>query len=181
MVLTHPISRGQGAGQRRAFSVATGTTGLGLILLGAWAAIVPFVGPTFGFSADGTGSWTWGLSHALLFLVPGAAAVIGGLLVMTGIPATVRAGGMLAALAGAWLIIGPVAWPVLEGSSFFSGASALGELSYWIGYSLGPGALLIGFGAFVTGFSMVGMHPAPGPAVREAPPEAGYRSERLAS
>ena len=36
------------------------------LLLSAWAGIVPFVGPSFGFSADGTASWTWNLVHGLL-------------------------------------------------------------------------------------------------------------------
>src|SRR5271170_8087752 len=29
------------------------------LLLSAWAGIVPLVGPTFGFAADGRSSWTW--------------------------------------------------------------------------------------------------------------------------
>ena len=35
------------------------------LLLSAWAGIVPFIGPSFGFSADGTASWTWNLVHGL--------------------------------------------------------------------------------------------------------------------
>jgi hypothetical protein len=61
-----------------------GVAGLLLVVLGAWGGIVPFIGPTFGFSADGKGSWHWELTHALLSLAPGAAALLAGLLIMTG-------------------------------------------------------------------------------------------------
>ena len=52
--------------------------------LGAWGGIVPFVGPIFGFSADGSPAWTWNLPHALLFLAPGAVAFVGGLAIIAG-------------------------------------------------------------------------------------------------
>ena len=128
------------------------------LLLGAWGGIIPYVGPTFGFSADGAPSWTWNLAHSMLFLVPGAAAVVAGLLIMveglsTG-PArrsVLGLAGLLAAICGAWFVIGPIAWPAVNGPAFFSGASAVRELEYWIGYSLGPGALLLACGAFVLG------------------------------
>src|ERR1035438_9059685 len=41
------------------------------LLLSAWAGIVPFIGPSFGFSPDGTASWTWNLVHGLGAAVPG--------------------------------------------------------------------------------------------------------------
>ena len=52
--------------------------------------------------------------------------------------------------------LGPLAWPALKGSVFFIGASPLKELEYWIGYSLGPGGLLLILGAFVLGRSRSG-------------------------
>lgn len=129
------------------------------LLLGAWAGVVGYVAPAFSFSADGTASWTWNLAHSLLLLVPGAAAFLAGLMIMVeGLsrgPARrmlLGVGGLLAAVCGAWLVVGPFAWRVLEGAAFFmSGASPLRELAYWIGYSLGPGGLLLALGAFVLG------------------------------
>jgi hypothetical protein len=122
---------------------------------GAWGGIVPFVGPIFGFSADGTASWTWNLTHAVLFLVPGAAAFVGGLAIITAGRTTfgrhvgLAAAGALVAIAGAWFVVGPLAWPVLHSTSFFGPAStALRDFEYWIGYSLGPGAILIALGSF---------------------------------
>ena len=132
-------------------------SGFLILCLGAWGGIVPFVGPLFGYSADGAGSWRWDQAHALLFLIPGAVAVFAGLLIMTGAMAVIaRPGllvfaGFLAAVCGAWLVVGPLAWPVLHGSKFFVTASPLREFEYWIGYSLGPGGLLLALGAFVVG------------------------------
>ncbi len=140
------------------FSV--GLAGLLIVLLGAWGGIVPFIGPTFGFSADGAGSWYWDLAHALLSLVPGAAAVVAGLLIVTGVGtkmfhvAATSLAGLLAVIAGAWFVIGAVAWPVLQNVlSYFVPGSALTELEYFIGYFGGAGCLLIALGAFVLGRS----------------------------
>lgn len=134
-----------------------GASGAGvlMLLLGAWAALVPFIGPVWGWSADGTGSWTWTAAHGWLFLLPGAVAFLGALMVLGGsvggATGSAPSGAFLSMLAGAWLVIGPVAWPVLYGSHFFGGYGTLIGLSYWIGYSLGPGVLLAMLGAYVMG------------------------------
>ncbi len=60
--------------------------GLLTVLVGAWAGIVPYIGPTFGFGATGTPAWTWSLLHTLLWLAPGAVAVLCGLLIMAHVP-----------------------------------------------------------------------------------------------
>src|ERR1035437_3654209 len=52
------------------------------LLVSAWAAIVPFVGPSFGFSPDGTASWTWNRAHVLGALVPGAVSLLACLIVV---------------------------------------------------------------------------------------------------
>lgn len=135
------------------------TAGLFAFLLGIWGAIVPYVGPTFGFSADGAPSWTWTAAHTCLFLIPGAVAMLGGLLVMLGAstsgaigrPGATSLGALLALSAGAWFVVGPVAWPILQGSAFFHGYSTVREFEYWVGYSLGTGVLLASFGAFALG------------------------------
>jgi hypothetical protein len=140
----------------RPYRLSIEMAGLLIVLLGAWGGIVPFVGPLFGFSGDGSPAWTWNMSHAMLSLAPGAVAVACGLLVM--LAGQLLAGrrvlafaGLVVGLCGAWFIIGPLAWPVLKGTTFFVGDRPLRELAYWIGYSLGPGSLLVGLGALVLG------------------------------
>src|ERR1700728_2593109 len=56
-----------------------GTVGLLLIAISAWGGIVPFLGPTFGYSADGAGSWHWSLTHAVVSAAPGAVGILIGL------------------------------------------------------------------------------------------------------
>lgn len=161
-----PVGGGATRTRSKAFAVppaGLGLTGLVILLIGAWAGIVPFVGPSFGFSADGSSSWFWNLPHALLWLAPGAVAVWCGLMMLGMVPRAIagfaRLGsaalGTISAACGAWLIIGPLAWPVLEHSAgVFVPASPIKELAYQVGYSLGPGVLLVLFGAFAMGWGV---------------------------
>lgn len=137
-------------------------TGILVILLSAWAGVVPFVGPSFGFSADGAPSWHWSWTHAMLGLAPGAVALVAGLVLIRRAPRTafgsgrgaLAAAAVLIAACGGWLAIGPVTWPVLDSQHYFvGGASPLHELAYQAGYSLGPGALLVLLGGFALGWA----------------------------
>jgi hypothetical protein len=122
------------------------------LVVSAWAGIVPFVGPTFGFSADGASSWTWNEVHAFGALVPGAVGVLMCLLMFASIrqPSALRMWGFVLFLCGAWLAAIPVVWPVLVGR-YFHAASPTMTLAHWLGYASGPGVLLAAFGAFVIG------------------------------
>lgn len=134
--------------------VGAGGAGVLMLLLAAWAGLVPFIGPIWGWSADGTGSWTWTTAHAWLFVLPGAVALLGALLVLGGVGRMASGsalGGLLSMAAGAWLVVGPVAWPILNGNHFFGGYGTLLGFSYWIGYALGPGLLLAMLGGYVLG------------------------------
>jgi hypothetical protein len=151
------MRHGRSRTARTPFALGVEMAGLLILLLGAWGGIVPYVGPVFGFSGDGTASWTWSLSHSLLFLLPGAVAFVTGAFIMFEGAVRPRGrallamGGFVAAVCGAWFIVGPLAWRALYGTNFFVGASGLRELAYWVGYALGPGGLLVALGAFVFG------------------------------
>jgi hypothetical protein len=122
------------------------------LFVSAWAGIVPFIGPTFGFSADGTSSWTWNEVHALGALAPGAVGVLACLMMFASIrqPLALRTWGFVLFLCGAWLTVVPVVWPVLVGTYFHAATPSM-TLAHWMGYSSGPGVLLVAFGAFVIG------------------------------
>jgi hypothetical protein len=137
--------------------------GLMTILAGAWGGIVPFVGPIFGYSGDGTTSWYWSFPHAMLWLVPGAVAVFCGLSMLGHVWRAARGfarigsatTGLVVAACGAWFVFGPLSWPVLEHSAgVFVPASPLRELAYWAGYSLGPGVLLATLGGIAFGWAV---------------------------
>jgi hypothetical protein len=108
-------------------SAAITLAAFGALLVAIWGGISPFVGPIFGYSPDGTSAWTWNLAHALLALVPGAAAAAAALYVIVRARRfasgrsriLLRVAGFLSLLAGGWFILGPIAWPVLEGSNYF--------------------------------------------------------------
>jgi hypothetical protein len=82
-------------------------TGLLLVLLGAWGALVPFFGPNVDWAYLADPAWTWTTTKGWLEVLPGAAAAVGGLLVLlSGNRATAMFGGWLAVLAGAWFVVG---------------------------------------------------------------------------
>jgi len=90
-------------------------SGVLLILLGAWGGLVPFVGPYFGYAYTPDKAWHFTLARLWLEIVPGAAAVLGGVLVAVSARRLLAGGGaVLAALGGAWFVVGRAVstlWP----------------------------------------------------------------------
>src|SRR5215467_3188086 len=118
--------------------------GLALILLGAWGGIAPFAGPAFGFGFTPDHAWEYTTGRLFLSLVPGAVALLAGLVVLG---TRNRWFGMLcalvAALAGAWFIAGAAVLKLLP--------SSLGVASVSIGTPISGttrGAVLTGFALY---------------------------------
>jgi hypothetical protein len=128
-------------------------SGFLLILLGAWGAMVPFVGgPYFDFSFSPGQDWTAG--RGWLEVLPGAATVLGGLLLLvSGNRVTAMFGGWLTVIAGAWFVVGRA----------FAGPLGLGDVGTpvassdtrraWLEltYFYGLGALIVFLGALALG------------------------------
>src|ERR1700704_2439529 len=94
-----------------------GGSGLLLMLLGAWGALVPFVGPYFGYAFTPDKAWTYTSGRFWLSVLPGAAVFLGGLLILMSARVT-SIGAFLAALGGAWFVIGrPVTADVVTNGS----------------------------------------------------------------
>ncbi|VBA51222.1 hypothetical protein LAUMK191_02154 [Mycobacterium attenuatum] len=88
-------------------------TGLLLVILGAWGALIPFIGPKFDFAYSPGQAWTG--ARGWLEVLPGVAAAVGGLLlIIAGNRAIAMLGGWLAALAGAWFVFGTDFAPLLR-------------------------------------------------------------------
>lgn len=82
-------------------------SGLLLLVLGAWGALIPFVGPYFHFAYEPGQAWVWSTARAWLEVFPGAITALGGfLLLISGNRATAMFGGWLAVIAGAWFVVG---------------------------------------------------------------------------
>jgi len=92
-------------------------TGVLLILLGVWGGLVPFVGPYFHYAYTPDTAWHVTQARLWLEILPAAAAVAGGALVLVSTGRLLAAlGAILAALAGGWFVAGMVVnaiWPHL--------------------------------------------------------------------
>ena len=97
--------RGGGMRMARTRGLASGVL---LVVLGAWAAIVPFIGDYMDFAYTPASTWTWTSGRGWYEVAPGAAAFLGGLLLLFSANRAVAIlGAWLGIAAGAWLIIGP--------------------------------------------------------------------------
>jgi hypothetical protein len=86
-----------------------------LVILGAWGALIPFVGPRFNFAYTPDQDWAWTTARGWLEVFPGVAAVVGGLLlIFSGNRAVAMFGGWLAVLGGAWFVVGGQFAPLLR-------------------------------------------------------------------
>jgi hypothetical protein len=101
--------RNRVAGPRRKVARSRGAaSGVLLVLLGAWGALIPFVGPYFNFSFTPDKAWTWTAARGWLEVLPGAAAFLAGVLLLVSASRVVTlAGAWLAIAAGAWFVVGP--------------------------------------------------------------------------
>lgn len=97
-------TRGGRLRMRRSRGAASGIL---LVLLGAWGALVPFIGPYLDFAITPDQPWVWTEARGWLEVLPGAATVLGGLLLIgSGNRATAMLGGWLAVVGGAWFVVG---------------------------------------------------------------------------
>ncbi len=129
-------------------------SGFLLILLGAWGALIPFVGPYFDFAFTPDTEWTWTIARGWLEVLPGVATVLGGLLLLTsGNRATAMLGGWLTVLAGAWFVVGRALAGPLAIGDVGAPVAATDVKRAWLEltYFYGLGALIIFFGALALG------------------------------
>ncbi len=88
-------------------------TGLGLVLLGAWGALIPFVGPYFDYAYTPDSTWAWTAARFYLEVLPGAVTLLAGLVLLgTANRAIGSLVSWLAGAAGAWFVVGPLLAPL---------------------------------------------------------------------
>lgn len=129
-------------------------SGFLLILMGAWGALIPFVGPNFDFAFTPDQEWIWTTARGWLEVLPGAATALGGLLlIVSGNRATAMFGGWLTVLGGAWFVVGRALAGPLGIGDVGAPVAATETKRVWLEltYFDGLGALIIFFGAVALG------------------------------
>src|SRR5215469_2261417 len=138
--------------------------GVLLILLGLWGGLAPFVGPYVHFGYTPDTSWHYDSGRLYFSVIPGAAALLGGLLVLgTRNRGAGVFGGLLSVLGGAWLVVGTgfvkyvLKMSIAAGAPIVpAGAAPLRTYLEQIALFTGVGLLILFVGALAIGrFSMI--------------------------
>lgn len=129
-------------------------SGLLIVALGVWGALIPFVGPLFDFAFSPDRPWAWTAGRGWLQVLPGLVAVLGGLLLFASRNrATAMLGSWMAVAAGAWFVVGrAVAGPLGLGNAG-EPVAATEAHRVWLEltYFSGLGALIIFLAALAAG------------------------------
>ncbi len=140
-------------------------SGLLLVLLGAWGALVPFVGPYFHYAYTPDTAWSYTSARLWLEILPGAGTLLGGLIVLASAyrPAA-HFGAWLAAVSGAWFALGSILGPTWSGIRMNPGTpvggTALRALEQ-IGFFTGLGVVIVALAAMALGrFSVISVRDA---------------------
>ncbi|MGH9065908.1 MAG: PRC-barrel domain-containing protein [Acidimicrobiales bacterium] len=107
--VTEPVGAAPTRAARFRMSRSRGAiSGVILILLGIWGAIIPFVGPYFGYAIGSQAVWSFNYGRLWLDILPGVAAILGGLTMLATRNRSIGwFGGWLAAAGGIWFVVGP--------------------------------------------------------------------------
>jgi hypothetical protein len=163
-----PVPRSRGA-----------LSGTLLVLLGAWGALVPFVGPYFHYAYTPDTAWSYTNGRLYLEVLPGAATLLGGLVVLMSRSRPVAVtGAWMAALSGAWFTVGGILSPLwTAGGGTATGAPVGGTTSRvieQIGFFTGLGVVIIYLAALALGrFTVVGVREVRRAEARAAQASAG--------
>jgi hypothetical protein len=152
MINQPPASRGRASGAL-------------LVLLGAWGALVPLVGPYFGYAYTPDKAWAYTSGRLVLSVLPGAAVFLGGVLVLASEGAA-AIGGFFAAVGGAWFVVGAEVMGVAaQGGSYGPGspvvtsgpafAPATMRLLEHLGFYSGLGVVIVFLGALALGKAVI--------------------------
>ena len=137
---------------RRSHGILGGTL---IALLGIWGALVPFVGPYFHYAYTPDKAWTYDHGRLLLEILPGAAALLGGMLLIYAMSRHLALfGALLGVLSGAWFALGNVVaplWTKAAPAGVPASATTFMQTMEQIGFFTGLGIVLVLVSAAVAG------------------------------
>jgi len=153
-------------------------SGMLLVLLGIWGALIPFIGPYFQYAFTPDRAWAATAGRLWLEVMPGVVTVASGVVVLISrIRPLALLGAWLAALAGAWFAVGSlvaVRWTALSTPGRPVGSSTQ-VLIERIGFFTGLGVVIVFVAALALGrFTVIAAGDAvapPTPAKTEAKPD----------
>jgi hypothetical protein len=133
------------------------------MLLGLWGGLAPFIGHYLHFGYTPDTAWGWTVGRLYFSLLPGAAVLAGGLLIVTTRSRIVGVlGGVFAALGGLWFVVGSgVMYSLLKQTTIQAGTplgatfSSTGQISGGKAY-LEFLALYTALGALIIFFAALG-------------------------
>jgi hypothetical protein len=152
-------------------------SGSALVLLGIWGALIPFVGPYFHYAYTPDQAWKVTSGRMWLDLLPGVVTLAGGLVVLLSRfrPAAVF-GSWLAALAGAWFVVGDLIathWAGLPAPGTPVGGAARSALEQ-LGFFTALGVVIVFVAALALGrFTVVAVADAATRRAARADAKAG--------
>jgi hypothetical protein len=129
--------------------------GVLLALLGIWGGLIAFVGPYFKYAYTPDQAWTYSTGRLWLEILPGVAALLGGLvLIVANTRHTALFGAFLGIIAGAWFTVGNVLaplWTSAAPAGVPASTTTLMRVVEQIGFFTGLGAAMILIAAFAAG------------------------------
>ena len=130
-------------------------SGILLILLGLWGALIPFIGPYFHYAYTPDSAWTYNTGRLWLEILPGVVAFLGGVLLVIAASRHIAVfGALLAAAAGAWFALGTVVSPLWNAAAQAGtpvGTAVLTRTVEQIGFFTGLGIVIVFVAAAATG------------------------------
>ncbi len=130
-------------------------SGVALILLGLWGALIPFVGPYFHYAYTPDTGWTYTTGRFWLEILPGAGTLVGGLIVLISSYRPVALlGAWLAAFSGAWFAVGSLLGPTWTRMGMTTGQPVGGTVlraAEQLGFFTGLGIAIVFFATLTLG------------------------------
>jgi len=132
-------------------------SGLLLVLLGLWGALIPLVGPYFHYAYTPDTAWTFTHGRIWLEIVPGAATFLGGIILLVSASRPMAMfGAWLAAAGGAWFALGTVLSPIWPAASTLNPGSPVGTTTLLrqvehLGFFTGLGVVIVFVAALALG------------------------------